>query len=339
MKRVTFKILFFVKKTRVAKNGEVPIHLRITVNGERAEISVNLKAELDKWSDLAEKSLGKNIRDQEINHRLDTIRTRIMQIYREFEFDNVDITTRKIIENYLGNDKKAVIMLLEVFREHNEQCEQLIGNGMASATVVRYRTSLKHTAEFIRHRYNRNDIPIEEVNHKFITDYEFYLKTQRKCNHNSATKYLKNFKKIIRIALANEYITKDPFVNIRFTLDEVEPDFLEDSEIKKVLSKEITIDRLAQVRDIFIFCCYTGLAFSDVRGLYPEHIVYDNQNAAWIRKKRQKTNNMCNIPLLSIPLQIIKKYKDHPVCIARGTILPVLCNQKMNGYLKETAAI
>lgn len=103
-------------------------------------------------------------------------------------------------------------------------------------------------------------------------------------------------------------------------LDEVEPDFLEDSEIKKVLSKEITIDRLAQVRDIFIFCCYTGLAFSDVRGLYPEHIVYDNQNAAWIRKKRQKTTICATYLLLSIPLQIIKKYKDHPVCIARGTI-------------------
>ncbi len=339
MKRKTFKILFFVKKSRVAKNGEVPVLLRVTVDGQRVEASVNLKTDLNSWSDIAGRSMGDEEKDFEINQRLDTIRMRIMQIYREMEFDKEDITAKKIVDRYIGKDEVEVIMLLDVFREHNERCEKLIGNGMAPATVVRYRTSLRHTADFIKFKFKKDDIPIQEVNHKFITDYEFYLKTERNCCHNSATKYLKNFKKVIRIAIANEYITKDPFANIKFSLEEVEPDFLEDYEIQAIQNKKISIERLALVRDIFIFQCYTGLAFSDVKGLKAEHIIADNTGALWIRKKRQKTKNMCNIPLLAIPKQIIEKYKVHPVCEKNGVLLPVLCNQKMNAYLKEIADI
>lgn len=210
---------------------------------------------------------------------------------------------------------------------------------MAAATVTRYETTFKHTANFIQFNYKQEDIPIQDVNHKFITDFEFYLKTERDCSHNSATKYIKNFKKIIRIALVNDYITKDPFANIKFTLDEVERDFLEDWEIQKLIDKDISIERLAQVRDIFVFASFTGLAFSDLKGLKAEHIARDNNGALWIRKKRQKTNNMCNIPLLDVPKEILKKYENHPVCIQKGTLLPVLCNQKMNAYLKELADI
>ncbi len=129
------------------------------------------------------------------------------------ELDKEEISAKKIIDQYLGRNNKPTIMLLEVFQEHNQRCRQLIGKDIAAATVTRYETSLKHTSNFIQFSYNKEDIPIEEVNHKFITDYEFYLKTQRNCSHNTTTKYLKNFKKIIRIALANDYINKDPFAN------------------------------------------------------------------------------------------------------------------------------
>lgn len=210
---------------------------------------------------------------------------------------------------------------------------------MSPATVERYETCYRHTQEFIRDCFGKDDVSLEEVNHKFIVDYEFFLKTKRNCCHNTATKYLKNFKKIIRIALANEWMKKDPFVNIRFHLDEVEPDFLEDHEIKKIMDKPIKIERLAMVRDTFIFCCFTGLAFSDVKGLKREHLAMDNNGALWIRKRRQKTNNMCNIPLLDIPKQILERYRNHPNCIKNDTLLPVPCNQKMNAYLKEIADI
>lgn len=339
MKRTTFKICFYIQKSRVAKDGQVPILLRVTINGQRSVASVNLKVNPKNWNAVAGKSIANTRKDDEINARLDTIRLRVMQIYREMELDREPISAQKVVDKYLGRDSKPEIMLLDVFREHNDRCHKLAGNGMASATVVRYETSYKHTTAFIQSVYCKQDIPITDVDHKFITDYEFWLRTERKCNHNSATKYLKNFKKIIRIALANDYISKDPFANIKFKLDEVERDFLEDHEIKAIIDKDIPIQRLAQVRDVFIFAVFTGLAFSDLKGLKQEHLVRDNNGDMWIRKSRQKTKNMCNIPLLNPARQILERYKDHPECVTKGVLLPTLCNQKMNMYLKELAAI
>ena len=161
MKRVTFKILFFVKKTRIAKNGEVPILLRVTVNGFRADTSINLKINPDLWNSVAGKSIGKDRTSAELNQRLDTIRLRVMQIHRQMELDGVRISAQAIIDKYLGRDEKPQIMLLDVFREHNDRCHKLEGNGMAAATVERYETSLKHTADFIRFNFKKNDVPIE----------------------------------------------------------------------------------------------------------------------------------------------------------------------------------
>lgn len=201
MKRTTFKICFYIQKSRVAKDGQAPILLRVTINRQRSVASVNLKVNPKNWSTVAGKSTANTREDDEINARLDTIRLRVVQIYREMELDREPISAQKVIDKYLGRDSKPEIMLLDVFREHNERCHKLAENGgMASATVVRYVTSCKHTASFIESVYKKQDIPIADVDHKFITDYEFWLRTERKCNHNSATKYLKNFKKIIRIA-------------------------------------------------------------------------------------------------------------------------------------------
>ena len=336
---MTFKILFYIMKTRVSRNGEVPVLLRVTVNGLRAGATTNFKVDPEQWHSQTGRSMGTDRKSEELNHALDFIRLKLMKIHREMELDGELITAQKIIDKYQGKDEKSRMTLLTVFGEHNERCAKLSGKDMSPATVERYETCYRHTQEFIRSAYGKDDVVLEEVNHKFIVDYEFFLKTERNCCHNTATKYLKNFKKIIRIALANEWLKKDPFVNIKFHLDEVEPDFLEDHEIKAIMEKPIKIERLAIVRDTFIFCCFTGLAFSDVKGLKREHLATDNNGALWIRKKRQKTNNMCNIPLLEIPQQILEKYKEHPTCIKNGTLLPVPCNQKMNAYLKEIADI
>jgi site-specific recombinase XerD len=251
----------------------------------------------------------------------------------------VTITAQGVIDRYLGRDTKSVVMLMDLFREHNEKCRKLSGNGMAAGTVERYETSYKHTADFLRLTYNREDIPVADVDHKFIKDYEFYLRTERNCCHNSAVKYLKNFGKIIRIALADGHISQNPFAKIKLRLEDVDRDFLEDHEIRAMMEKKIDIVRLAQVRDAFVFTCLSGLAFSDIKGLKPEHIVRDNNGALWIRKKRQKTGNMCNIPLLDPAREILDRYKDHPACLKQGVLLPVLSNQKMNAYLAELADI
>lgn len=165
-------------------------------------------------------------------------------------------------------------------------------------TVIRYETSLRLTEAFLRTTYKKEDCYLDEITHQFVEDYDFYLRTIRRCCHNTTTKYLLNFKKIIRIALAKGWMKKDPFAQVHFHFEPVEREFLEKQELKVLLNKEITITRLAQVRDIFCFCCLTGLAFMDVQQLKPEHLVADIHGKIWIRKARQKTKNMCNIPLL-----------------------------------------
>ena len=339
MERNTFKISFYVLKARAAKNGEVPVMLRVTVNGRRVVTSINLKVDPDKWNTTAERTIANTRKDDEVNARIDTIRARAMQVYRQMELDGETITAQGVIDRYLGRDTKPAIMLMELFREHNENCHRLAGNGMAPATVKRYETSLRHTEAFLQFKFGKSDIPVREVDHKFITDYELFLRSECRCCHNSAVKYLKNFGKIIRIALANDYLAKDPFANIRFRFEETNPSFLEDHEIEAIMKKEIDVERLARVRDIFVFQCFSGLSYSDIKDLQAEHLVRDNAGALWIRKKRQKTGNMCNIPLLDPAREILDRYKDHPVCQKQGVLLPVLSNQKMNSYLAELADI
>lgn len=337
--RTSFSVLFYIMRTRLSKKGEAPILLRVTMNGTRSVCSTNLKVDPNLWNNAAGKSKGHDRISNELNQHLDTIQAKIMQIHRQLEMDGKVFDAQTVVDTYQGKNDKPQIMLLDVFRDHNERCRKLMGKDMAPGTVERYDTSLRLTQQFIQQNFGKNDIPIADVNHKFITDYEFFFKTVRNCSHNTTTKYLKNFKKIIRIALANEYITKDPFVNIHFSLDEVDKDYLTDEEVLCIYQKEFSIERLAQVRDFFLFSCYTGLAFSDLKGLCNEHLVQDNQGRMWIRKKRQKTKNMCNIPLLDIPIQIIEKYKTHPQCATSDRVLPVISNTKMNAYLKEIADI
>lgn len=334
---MTFKVLFLVKPSRILKNGENPVFMRITINGKRIETTLTLSVELEKWNKIAEKVIGNDRKSHEINHRLDTVRLRIMEIYRELEFDGQEINPKTVLNKYLGKEEETKKTLLTVFQEHNEKCKKLSGKDMAPGTVQRYEITYRHLYRFIKCNYKKEDAYLDEVNHQFIKDFEFFLKTERNCAHNSATKYLKNLKKVTNIALINGYLKKDPFAEIKFRTEKVDREFLEDHELKKMMDKEITIERIAIVRDTFIFCCFTGLAFTDVKTLRQEHLSLDNEGITWIRKRRDKTNNMCNIPLLEIPMEILNRYKGHPQCIKKGVLLPVPTNQKMNSYLKEIA--
>ena len=176
-----------------------------------------------------------------------------------------------------------------------------------------------------------------EVNGELVRAFEFYLKTEKECQQNTVIRYMKCLKKITNLALANEWIAKDPFIGIKFHEKEVIREFLTMDELLTIYHKEFPLERITVVRDVFIFAAFTGLAFIDVQQLSPEHIVKDNNGNLWIRKPRQKTKNMCNIPLLDIPLEILRKYADYPACKKKGVLLPVPCNQKMNSYLKEIA--
>ena len=339
MERTTFGLLFYIRRDKTNKKGEAPVFMRLTINGERADASIKRFIEPHAWNSAKGKANEKSRGGKDLNLYLDAISANILRIQRDLELDKKEVSAQIILNRYLGKEQSDRHTLMEVFRAHNEKCRALSGISLAPATVIRYETTLRLTEEFLQKNYKKEDCYLDEVTNQFIEDFEFFLKTVRRCCHNTTTKYLLNFKKIIRIALAKGWMKKDPFAQVHFHFEPVEREFLEKQELKAMLNKEITITRLAQVRDIFCFCCLTGLAFTDVQQLKPEHLVADIHGKIWIRKARQKTKNMCNIPLLDEAQKIIDRYRDHPYCQTHGVLLPVCSNQKMNSYLKELADI
>jgi len=314
MARKSFSVLFFIKKAKLLKNGEAPVCMRITVNGCMVDISIKRSCPVNLWNQAKENSKGKDRMSVELNHYLEITRSRIHQIYRELETSDKVITVDLVRKLYYG-----------------------VGKDFVSKTVQRYETTTRYLEEFIKKEYQLSDIALNNLEANFISKFDAFLKIEKGCAQNSAITRLKNLKKIIRIALENDWIKKDPFAYYRFKLEETDPEFLTMDEIKIILAKEFTIKRVEQVRDVFVFCIFTGLAFSDVKDLSPEHLVKDNKGELWIRKNRQKTKIMCNIPVLPVAASILDKYKDVAECT--GKLLPVLCNQRMNSYLKEIADV
>jgi len=182
-----------------------------------------------------------------------------------------------------------------------------------------------------------SDLDIRKIDHEFITSYEFYLKSVCNCCQNTTSKYIKNFGKIIRICLANGWLQKNPFINYKSKMVEVERAFLSMEEIETMLNKVFVSDRLNQVKDIFLFSCFTGLAYADVKKLSRKNIAIGVDGDRWIYINRTKTDTRSNIPILPIASYLLKKYEDHPQVVNQDKLLPILSNQKMNSYLKEIA--
>lgn len=340
MKRDSFRVLFFLKKTKLLKNGEASVCMRITVNGTRVENNIRKSIDPALWSQAKETARGKSRRACDLNTYIEEARIKLYQIFCELEQQNRPVTAHLLQELFFGQEKpEEVRTLLGTMQEHNDQCRALVGTDYALITVRRYESCRRYLAELIRQRYGKEDLPLTEVNGELVRAFAFYLKTEKGCQQNTVIRYMKCLKKITNLARANDWMAKDPFLGIRFHEKEVAREFLTMDELQTIYRKEFPLERLTLVRDVFIFAAFTGLAFIDVQQLVPEHIVRDNNGNLWIRKPRQKTKNMCNIPLLEISLEILRKYADHPTCRKKGVLLPVPCNQKMNSYLKEIADI
>ncbi|MEM9897154.1 MAG: site-specific integrase [Bacteroidota bacterium] len=214
-----------------------------------------------------------------------------------------------------------------------------IGKDFALGTYKRFETTLKHIQEFIQYQYRLDDVFLSEIRFQFVTDLEFYLKTVKECNHNSTLKYIRNFRKIINLAVKNEWMDRDPFMKYQVKLKETKRGFLDKDELSNLANKELSVERLDQVRDVFVFCCYTGLSYSDVEKLTTRDISKGIDGEYWIFTERKKTGTDSNIPLLPKALEIIEKYAENPSVINSGQILPMISNQKMNAYLKELATL
>lgn len=331
-----FTQLFYLKKGKRGSSVKVPIYLRLTVNGERSELSISRKIEPSKWDARTNKVRGTTPEAKELNAYLNKVRNKVNKIHEKFIENNEPFTALDLKNQYTGKGQKLK-MLLEVFDEHNQMMKKLVGIEFALGTYKRYHTTKNHVKDYITSEYGKSDIPIKNVNLKFIRGFEYFLKERKSCNHNSSLKYINNFKKIIRMAVANEWITKDPFYNYKVKFKTVDREILTKEELEKIASFNISLPRLAIVKDMFVFCCYTGLAYVDIQKLNHDNIVTHIDGSLWIQAKRTKTKTKLGIPLLPPALAIIEKYEDHPKVVNGECLLPVLSNQKSNAYLKEIA--
>lgn len=333
-----FSLLFFLRKPKNYVAGNMPIYIRITVEGNSKEMTTSRKCDPKSWDQKAEKAIGKGEYIKELNQHLATLKVKVFEARISLIESNKPVTADSIRNILTGKIEKPK-MVLEVFKTHNDQLEALVDLQYAPLTIKRYNTSLKHTRSFIKWKYHKTDIEINKLDYEFITAYEFWFKSVRKCNHNTTMKYIRNFRKIINECLKLGWLPHDPFARFKMSIHEVKITPLSKNELTAISDKKFEIERLEQVKDIFLFCCYTGLAYADVKKLKRTDISLGIDGQIWIFTSRQKTQTPTRVPLLPFAQIIMEKYNHNIKCINENSVLPVLSNQKMNAYLKEIADV
>ena len=331
----TFTILFWIKRNRI-KNNHAPIYARITIDGKRAEMSIQRTVIADKWDHHAGHMKGRDEESQTLNSYIDMVKGSLQNHYNQLLSLGEIITAEAIKNKYYGISEKSKT-LIDAFKYHNDQMKSRIDIDFADGTHKRYEVTLRKVEAFIKLQYNKSDVSLDALKYKFISDFEFYLKTIDKLDHNTAMKYIKNVKKIMNVAVRNQWLNINPFLNFKCTTKEVIKEFLTPDEIETLKQKQFPAKRLEEVRDIFIFSCYTGYSFSDVQKFTHKHISIGIDGQKWIITQRTKTDNRSNVPLLPIAEEMIEKYKDHPESVTKDRLFPIKSNQKVNSYLKEIA--
>ena len=333
--RSTFKVLLFVKRNAAKKNGNAPIIARITIDQIVAQFNTKLEINPINWSVSAGKAAGRSAEAVSINSMLDSIRSSVHQHYHSLlEMDGY-VTAERVKNAFLGKIERGKT-LIEFFEMHNEQYLQKVKMNTADKTYSRYELTKKRLIEFMKLKHSVSDMLIKEINVVFIDNFLLHIKNHYGCTHNTAMKFVQRFRTVVNFAKNTGLVTADPFGNYKVKFEQTDRDYLTMEEITAIYNKKFTSKRLEQVRDLFIFSCYTALSYIDVCELTQENIRTSFDGNLWIMTKRHKTNVASNIRLLEIPKAILEKYKDK---LPNGMILPIISNQKVNDYLKEIATI
>lgn len=334
----TFKIIFIQRKPKNYTDGPIPIYARMTIKGKRIEWSTNRECDPEKWNKSTGRVRGNGQSANQINSHLEVLRNNIFEVQRDLMMAGVEVTVNSI-KNKIDGKTEHKKSLLDVYRYHVQQVKELVGKQYAAGTLKRFKAALSSLEAFIKWKYNEEDIALTEVNFQFITEYEFYLKSQRNVQHNTAMGIIKKLKQIIRMCLANEWIERDPFMNFKVRIHDTRRNVLMEDELIILSNKLLMTERLDIVRDIFLFSCYTGLSYGDVEKLAPADISTGIDGEKWVFTTRNKTDTDSRIPLLPMALSLIEKYSAHPKTINCDKLFPMLSNQRMNSYLKELADI
>jgi integrase len=333
----TFGVIFYLRKYKATNDGKTPIYARITVNGSRIDLSVKRSIEPGNWN--ANKGMAKGSREEivRLNNYLEQYRSGIVESYQTLLLQKKLITAELVKNKFIGEDQ-ADFTLCKLMDYHNTEQTQVLEPG----TMKNYYTTQKYIKEFLKERFKTSDKYLSELTYKFITDFEYYLrnrkpeKGQKALQTNGVMKHIERFCKMVNLAVRLEWIERNPFHAYQLKFEKVERDYLTKDELARIEEKQFHIVRLQVVKDLFVFSCYTGLAYIDVFNLTPANLI-EKSGKLWIMTNRQKTNEPVRVPLLPKALAIVEKYKGHPQALAEGKVLPTLSNQKLNSYLKEIA--
>ncbi|MEZ7495798.1 site-specific integrase [Leeuwenhoekiella aequorea] len=328
----TFSISFFVRKKKNQPEKAL-LYTRITINGRSREISLKREVLTDRWNTSGSRMMGSNIESQQINRKVDDVRSKLYQSYDDLKKENQIITIDALKNRFLGNDIKN-ITLIELLNYHQCKMEKVLKYG----TLKNYSTTKKYLIEFLKVELRIDDIYLKQIDYKFILNFEGFLRVKPGLHNNGVMKHMERFKKLMRLALDLDWIDKNPAARFRLNFKSVDMIYLSKSDLKSIEETTFETEKLNLVKDIFLFACYTGLAYVDVKTLTKDHLKIGIDGKKWIFKRRVKTNTPIRIPLLKQADLILQKYSNHIKILDSDILLPVYSNQKINSYLKEIAA-
>ncbi|KOH46071.1 site-specific integrase [Sunxiuqinia dokdonensis] len=332
----TFGIQFIIRTGKKDKDTGL-VYARITVETRRIEISLKKTIAVEEWNKARGMAKGFSPEAKKFNSYLEHVRSQLTDAYRELQINKEKITPENIKALFLGDSDEHT--LIELVDYHNTTQTSVLSPG----TMKNYRTTKKYLQRFLKSKFKSSDIYLVQINYKFITDFEYFLRNYQPLDHhkpignNGVMKHQERFRKMINLGFRLGWITQNPFDSYKLSFRKVDRGFLTEKELHNIETKELGIERLQTVRDIFVFSCYTGLSYIDAINLRPDEINLGIDGQNWIFSKRQKTNTKLRIPLLPRALDIYKTYRRHPKSISRDKVFPLFSNQKLNSYLKEIA--
>ena len=336
----TFSVLFWVYTQRADKNNLSNMYVRITVNGKKVNISLKQKVNIASWNSKRQRIKGNSVKARTLNLYLDEVKSEIVQCYRDLKRENKILSAQLVKARFTGENLNTH-SLSDIIEYHNDK----MAHKLAKKTLCHYRTSQKYILQYLADEYKASDRCLQDLDYAFILGFESFLRTlkpnhyQGKLGNNAVMKHIQRLRKMVTLAYHIEWITKDPFIKFKFIMEKREREFLTDEELNRIENFIPKIERLASVKDLFVFSCYTGISYGDIMKLNKESIINGVDGKPWIMAIRNKTATPFKIPLLAKAELLIEKYNNHPRTLYNGSLLPTISNQRLNSYLKEIADI
>ena len=335
MNNTKLSILFYSNKRNKSKVNRTAIICRLTYLKVRKQMSTGIFINPKHWNSKKQLIEPPEPNAELLNTQLSLIKTKLNQAFLFLQVKGSDFTVDDIYKQYKGETPKKEFGVMEVYNLHSDRISKLVGIEIKQVTYSKYLESGRHLRDFIRHRFKQKDIQLKALKSSFLEHYEYYLKTEKKMQQSTLNKAIQRFRRVVKYAISEDYLYKDPFMLYKAKRVKKEVVYLSPEQLKKLEETNFKVKRIQQIKDMFVFCCYTGLAFNEMSNLKKQDIIVDFDEQLWIKIKRSKTERSYKVPLLPKALEIMKKYEDE----TNGYVFPRMSNVKFNAYLKEIADV